>query len=223
MRRAAIDAQNEFMLRRQRELRLSADIVAKAWAAFPEVEAIALIGSLAKPLWKEVPRFREFRSRGIEIWHEPGDVDLALWLDRRDRLGEIRRATALALRRAFEQGVGVSVAPQQLDVFLFEPLSDRYLGRLCSYSTCPKGKIECLAPGCGAIAFAKQVQGFRPGPSLLANQARLFRRGEGFLRSALDLPTVEKDAGESRGPGPAAPISSPAAGSPGRPAPRRRR
>lgn len=79
MRRAAIDAQNDLMLRRQHEFRLAADVVAKAWTAFPEVEAVGLIGSLAKPLWKEVPRFSEFRSRGIEIWHETGDIDLALW------------------------------------------------------------------------------------------------------------------------------------------------
>jgi len=58
MRRAKIEEQNRFMLRRQRELRTAADVVTKAWMAFPEIQAIAVIGSAAKPLWKEVPRFR---------------------------------------------------------------------------------------------------------------------------------------------------------------------
>src|SRR5712664_2492855 len=80
MRRAKIEEQNGFMLRRQREFRVAADVVAKAWVTFPEVQAIAVIGSVAKPLWKEIPRFREFRQQRIEVWHECGDLDLALWM-----------------------------------------------------------------------------------------------------------------------------------------------
>ena len=57
-------------------------------------------------------------------------------------------------------GTGPSVASHQLDVFLIEPGSDRYLGRLCSFSACPKGKRDCLVPGCGAIPFNKIVAEF---------------------------------------------------------------
>ncbi len=78
MRRAAIEEQNRILLERQRQFRMAADVVTEVWMAFPEVHAIAVIGSVAKPLWKEVPRFRAFRRARIEVWHECGDLDLAL-------------------------------------------------------------------------------------------------------------------------------------------------
>jgi hypothetical protein len=82
------------------------------------------------------------------------------------------------------------VAGHQLDVFLFEPESDAYLGRLCSYAQCPKGKPDCMVPGCGAVAFNKRIPEFSPHADLLANatETTLYRRGVGRLRSALDLP-----------------------------------
>ena len=58
---SVIVEENRHMLGRQREFRIAADVVTEAWATFQEVVAIAVIGSVAKPLWKEVPRFREFR------------------------------------------------------------------------------------------------------------------------------------------------------------------
>ena len=87
----------------------------------------------------------------------------------------------------------MSVASHQLDVFLIEPESDRYLGRLCRFNQCPKGKRDCLVPGCGAIPFNKRIAEFAPHADLLApaQSAMLYRRGAGRLRSALDLPTVE--------------------------------
>jgi hypothetical protein len=195
MRRAKIEEQNGLMVRRQREFRIAADVVTRAWTVFPEVHAIAVIGSVSKPLWKQIPRFKEFREERIEIWHECGDLDLALWIDSQHRLGELRQARDRALREAFEAGVGMSVANHQVDVFLFEPGSDRYLGRLCSFSRCPKGKPECSVPGCGAIPFNKRFAEFTPRADLLAPaaQAMLYERGTGLLRSALELPAVDED------------------------------
>ncbi|RVA49308.1 hypothetical protein EN933_18310 [Mesorhizobium sp. M7A.F.Ca.US.001.01.1.1] len=190
MRRAAIEEQDRYMLERQRQFRAAADVVADAWTRFREVAAVAVIGSIAKPLWKEVPRFSEFRRARIEVWHECSDLDLALWLDSQERLGELRRAAALALRKAFEKGTGISVADHQLDIFLIEPGTDNYLGRLCKFSQCPKGKIDCLVPGCGEIAFNKRVADFTPYDDLLApaEGGMLYRRGVGRVRSAHDLP-----------------------------------
>jgi hypothetical protein len=199
MRRAEIEAQNRYLLERQRQFRVAADVVTDAWMRFSEVEAIAVIGSVARPLWKEVPRFREYRRAGIEVWHECGDLDLALWLTSQHRLGELRRASSRALQSAYAAGAGMSVVGHQLDVFLFEPGSDRYLGRLCSFAQCPKGKIDCLTPGCGATPFNKRIADFTPRPDLLAGagDALLYRRGAGRPRSALDLPKVEQDRAPS--------------------------
>jgi hypothetical protein len=46
---------------------MAADIVTEAWTAFAEVRAVAVIGSVAAALWKEVPRFREFRRERVEV------------------------------------------------------------------------------------------------------------------------------------------------------------
>ena len=195
MRRRAIDEQNRYLLERQRQFRQAADVVTQAWMTFPEVWAIAVIGSVARPLWKEVPRFREFRREGIKVWHECGDLDLALWIESQHRLGALRRAGERALRLAFEAGAGVSLATSHLDVFLFEPESDRYLGRLCAFNQCPKGKPACLVPGCGETPFNKRIAEFTPRADLLAPAAHamLYRRDAGWLRSALDLPGVDED------------------------------
>ncbi|MDR2881529.1 MAG: hypothetical protein LBV29_06475, partial [Azoarcus sp.] len=98
MRRALIEEQNRTLEERQRQFRLAADIVVTAWADFAEVQAVAVIGSVARPLWKAVPQFREFRREGVEVWHECGDLDLALWVSVQHSLGELRRAAVRALR-----------------------------------------------------------------------------------------------------------------------------
>lgn len=195
MRRAAIEEQNRYLLERQRHFRIAADVVSDAWVSFAEVEAVAVIGSVAKLLWKEVPRFREFRREGIEVWHECGDLDLALWIDHQQRLDALRRSAEKALRAAYEAGIGMSVVSHQLDIFLFEPGSDHYLGRLCSFARCPKDKPECAVPGCGAVPFNKRIAEFTPRAELLAGvgEATLYRRGVGRLRSALHLPVPAPD------------------------------
>ena len=193
MRRSAIEEQSNLMLRRQHEFRLAANVVTDAFMGFEEVEAVAVIGSVANPLRKEVPRFREFRRAGVEVWHECKDLDLAVWLASLDRLKELRRARDLALRDAYAAGAGPSVTSHQVEVFLFEPGTDRHLGRLCSFNACPKGKRDCAVPGCGAVPFNKIVDGFAPAADILAPAAHamLYRRGQGRLMSALDLPSTE--------------------------------
>jgi len=196
VRRAKIKEQNRSMLLLQRDFRRAADIVTDALMAFEEVEAIAVIGSVAKPLWKEIPRFSEFRRAGIEVWHECWDLDLAVWITSQHRLDALRRARDKALREAYAAAIGPSTANHQVDIFLIEPGTDKYLGRLCHFNACPKEKLQCAVPGCGAIPFNKTVEGFVPYPDLLASveYATLYKRGVGRLRSALDLPATDEDA-----------------------------
>ncbi|BDV39464.1 hypothetical protein DSM21852_27170 [Methylocystis bryophila] len=164
---------------------------------FEEVEAVAVIGSVAKPLWKELPRFREFRRAGITVWHECKDLDLAVWISSQHRLDALRRARDSALRRGYERGGGPSIADHQVELFLIEPGSDRYLGRLCNFNKCPRDKMACRVPGCGAIPFNRCVDGFAPSADLLtsASYAKLYQRGAGRLRSALDLPGADEATG----------------------------
>jgi hypothetical protein len=189
LRKAEIEETSRSLARQQLRFRAAADAVAAALAAFPEILAIGLTGSVAKSLWKEVPRFSQYRRAGIEVWHECKDVDLAVWLDSRERLNQMRRAKDRVLF-GMSQGESAGVASHQADIFLFEPGSDRYLGRLCDFNACPKGKPECRVPGCGDVAFNRIHEDFYPDANLLAaaRQNMLYERGKGILMSALDLP-----------------------------------
>ena len=93
---------------------------------------LALFGSVANPLRKEVPRFSNYCRAGIALWHECADVDIAVWLDRLDQMREMGRRINRALPIIFEE-TGPGVASHQLDIFVLEPGTDRYLGRLCQF------------------------------------------------------------------------------------------
>jgi hypothetical protein len=176
------------MLARQAAFRRAADAIAADLAKIPEVRAVALFGSLARPLAREVPRFQPFRRHGIEILHECGDIDIAIAIDRLDKLTALNRARNRAVIDLFKQS-GIGVAHHQVDVFLFGEGWNDYLGRLCTFAQCPKGKIECLTPGCGREPFLKQHEGFVLEPGALAadRAVLLYERGSGFLSRASDL------------------------------------
>jgi hypothetical protein len=68
--RVEIAEQDRYQRKRQQNFRVAADAVA---AALSEAEAIALFGSVARPLAR-VPRFQPYHRFGIEILHECKDV-----------------------------------------------------------------------------------------------------------------------------------------------------
>lgn len=159
--RREIEAENQAMVQRQSNFRIAAEHVAKAFSTFEEVQKVVLFGSVALPLEKEVPRFREYRRAGIAIFHECSDVDLAVWVTRLDNLNALRRIRSQSLN-SLNSELGIGVAHHQVEVFLMEPTTDRYLGRLCCFNECPKAeKIECRVPGCGEHRFLKRIPSFR--------------------------------------------------------------
>jgi hypothetical protein len=173
---------------RQAQFRRAADAIAADLAKVEEVRAVALFGSLARPLVREVPRFQPFRRHGIEILHECGDIDLAVAIDRHDNLATLNRARSRAVDNLLKE-TGIGVAHHQVDVFLFGKGWNDYLGRLCTFGQCPKGKVECLTPGCGREPFLKQHEAFVLEPDALAadRAVPLYERGRGFLRRASDI------------------------------------
>ena len=182
------------MLERQAQIRLAADTVTAALAEVPEVETVTLTGSVARPLWREVPRFQPFRHWGISVWHECKDVDLAVWLDRLDRLQTLNRARSLALYQLFQEKQ-IGVAHHQVEIFILQGEVNAYRGRLCPFSQCPKGKRECLVPGCGQDPFLQQHAGFTFWPDALAPDRimRLYDRRRGILQRAAETPAVGQD------------------------------
>ena len=115
-----IDVENLMMLKRQRNFRRAAEHVAEAIARQPAVHQIVLFGSAAMPLKKEIPRFRQFRRAGIAIWHECGDIDLAVWVDNLDCLNELRRSLSGALNELMQKS-DIGVAHHQVDAHIMEP------------------------------------------------------------------------------------------------------
>ena len=112
-----------------------------------------------------------------------------------DRLEALRKALARALSRVVKDA-GFGVTAEQVDAFIFEPGSNRYLGRLCRFNQCPKGKRDCLAANCGRTPFLKQIEGFRPYADILAPErtVTLFDRHGGILRRAALLPSSSEAA-----------------------------
>jgi len=154
-----IEETNQHMERQQENFRIAADFVANSFKEISGVERIVLFGSVAKPLEKEVPRFREFKRAGIEVWHECKDIDLAVWLSDLNILRTLQKARSESLTRLLENR-NIGVAHHQVEVFIFAGGTNNYLGRLCTYSACPKGKEDCLVIGCGKIPLLKQHENF---------------------------------------------------------------
>jgi hypothetical protein len=192
--RKQIAAEDRQMLVHQAHFRMAADAVTAALAELPEVAAVALIGSVARPLWREVPRFAPFRGALIGIWHECRDVDLAVWLDRIDGLKALQRARGMALQQLFAQQ-GVGVAHHQVEIFVMRSGTNDYLGRLCTYGKCPKGKRDCEVPGCGREPFLKQHADFTFWANALAEDRimRLYERGRSIVRRAADTPAEGRE------------------------------
>jgi hypothetical protein len=134
-----IQEENQRAQKRQEDFRLAGQYVAQAFEQISGVEKVVLFGSVAQPLQEEKPRYRKYRRAGISMLHECKDIDLAVWVS----------------------------DSSCLDVFIMEPGSDRYLGRLCIYSQCPKGKPECRVPDCGSTPLLRQHEGFELNPSAL--------------------------------------------------------
>jgi len=154
-----VDGDDRNMLRRQEEFRLAAEAVAEAMSQLPQVERIVLFGSVAKPLKPEVPRFRKYRRARVEIFHECKDVDLAVWVNNLNHLRLLQKARSRALNELLASR-GIGVAHHQVDVFLMEPGTDRYIGRLCIFAQCPKGKGKCRVEGCGEVPLVQQHEDF---------------------------------------------------------------
>jgi len=158
---------NRFRAQRHEQFRAAATYVTAALARLEEVQKIVLFGSVAAPLRKEPARFHKFALVGIESWHDCKDVDLAVWTSSVGMLKALQKARSRALADLYRD-TGIGVAHHQVDIFLMAPGTDRYLGRLCTYGECPKGKPDCHVPGCGAAPFLKQHEDFVLDPGSFA-------------------------------------------------------
>jgi hypothetical protein len=198
-----IEETNQQMLRQHRDFRQAAEFVAHGLAAVSVVQRVVLFGSVAAPLVREVPRFTRLRRAGAEVWHECRDVDLAVWVSDCGSLKSLQKAQGHALNELLDDR-NVGVAHHQLDLHLFEPGTDRYLGQLCHYGTCPKGKPECRVPGCGQSLFLQRFEGYVYEPARLASRptVTLFDRAAGIGPPELGPDDAGRDEGGLGNPDP---------------------
>jgi predicted nucleotidyltransferase len=141
-----------YTLIRYQHFREAAARVAAAFGRVPAVARVALFGSVASSPSIE----SRYGRRGH--FHEPKDVDLAVWVDGVTDLDVLRKLTAQALNRLWQE-MEIGVAHHQVDIFLLD-VTGEYLGRLCHFNQCPKHKPQCRAEGCGRVPFLQQHDGF---------------------------------------------------------------
>jgi hypothetical protein len=169
-----IAQENTAMLKRREAFRRVAELAASGFAKLAFVRKVVLFGSVAAAPRKELPRFRRLRQARVEIYHECKDVDLAVWVEDLSQLRALKKVVSAAThvfnQSLCHQAMLPGVAHHQVDVFIFEPTTDRYRGRLCSFGQCPKGKPECAVPGCGTQPFLQLYNDFSISPRVFVEQ-----------------------------------------------------
>ena len=152
---------NQARLERQREFQLAAQYIAVALSSLPAVKRVVLFGSVAAPLEREEPRYREERrARLLWVWHECNDIDLAVWVDDVTDLKAMQRARNAGLQFV-AAAHGINVAHHQVDIMLMDEESDSCIGHMCIFAQCPKeGKRTCSTPGCGESPFLQRFRDF---------------------------------------------------------------
>lgn len=153
----------------------------------PEVCEVRLFGSVALPLWKEVSCHSRLRRRGISVYHQCNNIDMAVWVTSPEGANRMRKTCSQVVQELNEREIHLSIAHHTFCLHLVDASEHRYLGMVCHYSQCPKHKPACAVPGCGAHKFVQILPWFRLKPERLDafNSQILFRR-EGFGEGAAD-------------------------------------
>lgn len=157
------------VLRKRKDWIKAAKYVAWEFRKLPWVERVALFGSLAGAP-TDPPSSGKPKLWPRATLHDPKDIDLAVWVTDLFDLRSLQKARVKGLQRLLEK-CNIGVAHHQVDVFIIEPVTDLYLGRLCIFKTCPfEGKDECRVPNCGSRPFLQQHADFVLAASALMSE-----------------------------------------------------
>ena len=148
-------------LTRYEKFIFAATEMAKRLTDFPEVEKIVLFGSLAKPPYRK----RLPTRKRIWTFHQPCDIDLAIWLSSLEPLGAMRQTLAMLVKDISKKVPGI--CDDRIELFVFDSKSSKYLGRVCHYRQCPKQGMECMVEDCGKPKHLKQMPDFKLAPDAL--------------------------------------------------------
>ena len=165
--RGEIAREDRSMLLRQDQFRKAARLLSKRLADMPAVRKVVLFGSVALPLWKEVPPHSRLRARRIKIFHECQNIDLAVWVSTPSVADTIRRAHSAVVNELLDNEVHFGIAHHFFSTHLIDHATGKYHGMVCHYGQCPKRKEECRVPGCGEHKFVRVLPWFRLKPERL--------------------------------------------------------
>jgi|GEM_PF-723906 len=173
-----IHEEDQRMLRRQMGFRNAARAVAGHFAAMPEVQQVRIFGSVALPLWKEVPYHSRLRRKNIRIYHECSNIDFAVWVTSPAHADRMRKACSRVVNDLTNQHIFLHIAHHTFCIHLIDQARNRYLGMVCHFSKCPKRHRDCQVPGCGASPFVQILPWFKLKPQRLNefNSQILFQR-----------------------------------------------
>lgn len=134
-----------------------------------------------------------WRRRGEPSLASLHSLDMAVWVSSTQCIPPLRRTFAKVLQDATARGVPHGMADHFLSAVIYDARTQAYLGFACTYATCPKGKPGCEARGCGAVPFLQQYDDYDAfdGEADRLRAHMLFRRGQGIVGRAIDLPDSE--------------------------------
>lgn len=182
--RGADGTENKNALKRHQSFIAVALELAARLSDHPEIERIALFGSLARPpVLEPHPYSKRLRNRGVHVFHSPTDIDLAIWLSSFDNLGAIRKTMTKTVGDMAEKAIGL--CDGSVELFVFDHQNSQYLGRICHFNRCPKGYDDCILQGCGTPKHLKTMKDFVLYPDAISriNSEILFER-----TGAVELP-----------------------------------
>ena len=176
--RGEIAKEDLSMLRRQDQFRKAARLLTTKLAEMSAVKKVVLFGSVALPLWKEVPPHARLHARRIKVFHECRNIDLAVWVSTPSIADTIRRAHSSVVKELLDNEVHFGIAHHFFSTHLIDDVTGKYHGMVCHFGQCPKRKVECQVPGCGEHQFVRVLPGFRLKPERLhmLNSQVLFER-----------------------------------------------
>lgn len=191
------------------------EAVTKEMIKVPSVQKISVIGSLARKINKHCKGEGPIESVPIEneyyylfgnsnlafkmcvekIKHSSNykqsrmnDIDLAVWVSNTREIDKIRSALVTGLKKFVASGKW-GVSNNEFDVFILQSGASKYIGNLCPYNTCPKGKDDCHVPGCGDTPFLKKFKDFTLFPDAITKKNRI----DIFNRALQDGKPVHED------------------------------
>jgi hypothetical protein len=167
-------------LKRHENFRKAAYQLAKRLSVMPQVEKVVLFGSVALPLWKEVPGSYRFRTRRIKIYHHCNNIDIAVWNTSPDVAPAIRQAHVITVKELLASDIHLSIAQHSFCTHLIDQATSSYHGMVCHYNQCPKHKPACEVKGCGTDKFVQILPWFRLKPERLNshNSQVMFARAD---------------------------------------------